>query len=149
MRSYLNGSGSTKGGLVTSLSNREYIKKVIKPYLLGTSAITASTDCSDWLWLLSCSEIWDKGRYSNAPYGLAKDKEGERYKFYQMKNPDGSSTTENTWLKKGPKGGRAYNWWLRSPAFNYSENFCVVDLHGYSMSSTTNNTNGVTPGFCI
>lgn len=136
------------GGLVNSLSNEKYIKKVTKPYLLGYTATTANTDAADWLWLLSCSEIWNRGR-DGQPYGYAKAKEGERYKFYQMKNPDGSSTGTNTWLQKGPKGGSTDYWCLRSPYYSSKDYFCRVNPIGCVLPTYAGDTNGVAPGFCI
>lgn len=50
LRISLNGSSDDeKGGIVAELSNSEYIKKVVKPYLKGNTATVASEDCSDWL----------------------------------------------------------------------------------------------------
>ena len=150
MRSYLNGSSNTtKGGLVTGLSNKEYIKKVTKPYLLGSSATTASTDCSDWLWLLSCSEIWANGKGSGANYGNARAKEGERYKFYSIKNPNGSTTDTNTNLQKRYKSGSTYDWWLRSPQYRYMNYFCSVDSNGYCTNYYATSSSGIAPGFSI
>ena len=151
MRIYLNGSSNTtKGGLVTALSNKGYIKKVTKPYLLGYSATTASKDCSDWLWLLSCSEIWDKGRTSEAIYGYAKAKEGERYKFYSIKNPDGSTDDVNANLRKKTKEGSAQGWWLRSPTQGSHEGFCTASGAGQSSNTFASWKNsGISPGFSI
>lgn len=42
----------------------------------------------------------------------------------------------------------ASNWWLRSPYYNNSNNFCYVNNNGNSNNNNANNTNGVAFGFC-
>ena len=42
----------------------------------------------------------------------------------------------------------ACNWWLRSPYYNNSNNFCYVNNNGNSNNNNANNSNGVAFGFC-
>ena len=159
MRKDLNGyttSDATQsgviGGLGANLSNKSYIKQVKKKYIATYNRASSVTTCNDYLWLLSCSEIWSKGRsdYSGAAYGLAIGKEGDQYKWYKdnEKGIDPSVANSN-FVKKTPPSGSAYYWWLRSPDYYNSIDFCGVNSNGYSSNGSASNTRGVTPGFSI
>lgn len=50
---------------------------------------------------------------------------------------------------QGDSATTASRWWLRSPAYNYSGNFCCVTSNGYVSSSTASNSYGVAFGFCV
>ena len=43
--------------------------------------------------------------------------------------------------------GSANYWWLRSPHYNNSNNFCRVNSNGNVNNNTASNSNGVAPGF--
>ena len=151
IRTDLNGSENKIGGLGAKLSNKEYIKQVKKKYIPTYN--TASTNTTnDYLWLLSCSEVWSKGRsdYSSATYGLAVTKEGEQYKWYKD-NEKGidPSAKNNNFVKKPSDSDSMPWWWLRSPHCNDSRHFCTVNSVGASASDIATDSNGVAPGFCI
>ncbi|MCI9087912.1 MAG: hypothetical protein HFJ32_05125, partial [Clostridia bacterium] len=159
MRKDLNGyttnsasQSGTIGGLGANLNNRNYIKQVKKKYIATYNNANSVTNCNDYLWLLSCSEIWSKGRsdFSNVAYGLAIAKEGNQYKWYKdnEKGRDPSASNSN-FVKKTSSSGSAYWWWLRSPYYDGSYSFCYVSSDGGSTTNWADGTNGVAPGFCI
>jgi len=139
------------GGLGANLSNKAYIKQVTKTYIPTYNNASTST-CNDYLWLLSCSEVWSKGisDYSGAKYGLAIGKEGEQYKWY--KDHEGGidpSAANSNFVKKTSSSGSAYYWWLRSPRYDNSTSFCLVNGNGNSNSNLASRSGGVAPGFSI
>ncbi len=141
LRNILNNESS---GILANLNNKMYIKKVKKDYIELYNDASSVKDVSDYLWLLSCSEIWNNGRNDiNGTYGYAIAKEGEQYKYYLDINADADSNTDA--LKKNE-----INWWLRSPFRDYRDGFCFVDKKGLCNCVAANNTNvGVAPGFSI
>ena len=158
MRKDLNGyttSNATQsgaiGGLGANLNNKSYIKQVKKTYIPTYNNASTST-CNDYLWLLSCSEVWSKGRsdYSEAAYGLAIAKEGDQYKWY--KDHEGGidpSAANSNFVKKTSSSGSANRWWLRSLHYDNSSSFCDVYSDGNSTTGWANYIYGVAPGFCI
>ena len=159
MRKDLNGyttSDATQsgviGGLGANLSNKSYIKQVKKKYIATYNRASSVTTCNDYLWLLSCSEIWSKGRsdFSGAAYGLAIGKEGEQYKWYKdNENGIDPSATNNNLVKNALTSDNTYNWWLRSSAYDNSIDFCNVRSNGFSGGNYASDDYGVAPGFCI
>lgn len=141
LRNILNNESS---GTLTNLSNKMYIKKVKKDYIEIYNDASTVRDVSDYLWLLSCSEIWNNGRdNANGTYGYAIAKEGDQYKYYLDINADADSNTDA--LTKGE-----ISWWLRSPFRNFGDGFCFVDRNGLASCISADNTSvGVTPGFSI
>ncbi|MCI9087664.1 MAG: hypothetical protein HFJ32_03815, partial [Clostridia bacterium] len=139
------------GGLGANLNNKSYIKQVKKTYI-PTYNNTSTSTCNDYLWLLSCSEVWSKGRSDNseAAYGLAIGKEGNQYKWYKdnEKGIDPSAANSN-FVKKTSLLGSAIYWWLRSPSYDSSDGFCGVTPTGYADWSGANYGEGVAPGFSI
>ena len=131
-------------GIIDNLSNKEYIKKVKKSYIEIYNDATSVKESTDYLWLLSCSEVWNNGREdSNAIYGYAIAKEGEQYKYYLDINADANNNTDALIKNSG-------GWWLRSPFVGYKDGFCFVDKNGLSSCIAANNNSvGVTPGFAI
>ncbi len=124
-----------------TLENDKYIKKVNKQYIETWNDADSVKISKDYLWLLSCSEIWNNGRVA---YGCAITKEGERYKFYDVNLGDTIYSKGGGVLSK--KGG----WWLRSADANSKSFCCYVDpqygsYDGYAYKSTY----AVAPGFCI
>ena len=48
------------------------------------SSLSASkSTSSDYLWLLSCGEIWDNGYNEGVTRGYAVTTEGSQYKYYK------------------------------------------------------------------
>ncbi len=139
------------GGLGANLSNKAYIKQVTKMYIPTYNNASTST-CNDYLWLLSCSEVWSKGSsaWSGAKYGLAIGKEGEQYKWYKdNENGIDPSATNNNLVKNALTSDNTYNWWLRSSAYDNSIDFCNVRSNGFSGGNYASDDYGVAPGFCI
>lgn len=141
LRSNLNNENS---GAITNLSNKTYIKKVKKDYIEIYNDASSVKQVSDYLWLLSCSEIWNNGRDDiNHTYGYAITKEGEQYKYYLDINADADSNTNA--LTKNEMG-----WWLRSPFREFMDGFCFVSKDGLSSCVAADTTTiGVAPGFSI
>ena len=141
LRNTLNNENS---GTITNLSNKTYIKKVKKDYIEIYNDASSVKQVSDYLWLLSCSEIWNNGRNDiNHSYGYAITKEGEQYKYYLDINADADSNTDA--LIKNKIG-----WWLRSPFRDFRDGFCFVSKDGISSCIAANSTAiGVIPSFSI
>ncbi len=146
LRTDLNGSGSSIGGLGVNLSNKAYIKLVKKKYI-PTYNVASTSTCNDFLWLLAASEVVNNGYNGGGTYGQAITNEGKQYQYY--KGITDAWNIANTGRKKY-NDFSSENWWLRSPAYGNSNGFCHV-----SSAGTTNNncsassSDGVAPGFCI
>ncbi len=135
---------------INSLSIKDYIKQVEKAYCATCDSSTLSYS-SDYLWLLSCAEIWNKGKYSGGK-GNSIGTEGSQYKYY--KNINANYETGNKFLvKPSNKTGTGQNgkaWWLRSPEKQWGPiSFCYVRENGWSDDIRTDIIQGVAPGFCI
>ena len=141
LRSTLN--GTTYSGL----SIKDKIKQVKKEYIQTYDSASSKTTSSDYLWLLSCGEIWNNGYNGGVTRGYAIATEGSQYKYYKLGNPTYDSYTDYT---KKPSKSKSSYWWLRSP-YNYdSYDFCGVYDDGRSGSGTAGATaGGVAPGFSI
>lgn len=134
-----------KGTIYDSLSIKDKIKAVNKKYIADYSSEKEST-CSDKLWLLSCGEIWDSGYYGGNTRGYSRNTEGNQYKYYKLGKQ--VYEKESNYTKK-PNVSSATVWWLRSPCFNSSSNFCDVGSLGYCYDIDANSSHGVAPGFSI
>jgi len=139
LRKNLNGENvdsqdSSIGGYAADLSNSNYIKKVNKPYLLGNGSIEVKTDCNDWLWLLSCAEIWTKpfnDTNSSILTGTAKGFEGSQYAYYTKNIGDVYASSPQKTIAKYPAGKTLANsWWCRSTYYIYDGYFCYVTSNG-------------------
>ena len=64
LRSTLNGT------TYSNLSIKDKIKQVTKDYIPTYNNSSTST-CNDYLWLLSCAEIWDNGYNGGVTRGWA------------------------------------------------------------------------------
>ena len=131
--------------IYNSLENKEYIKKVNKQYIEKNTDPNSVTYSIDYLWLLSCSEIWNNG-YESGKYGYAVAKEGERYKYYKNLNP--SFNTE-FWALIRNFQGVATEWYLRSTNYQYFKGFGQISAKGKATYSSTHSIIGVAPGFAI
>ena len=159
MRKDLNGynnndavQSGTIGGLGTNLNNRSYIKQVKKNYIAIYNDANSVTTCNDYLWILSCSEVWSKGRsdLSSTKYGTAIGKEGNQYKWYKdNENGIDPSASNSNFINKSPLSGNTNWWWLRSPIYDGNVYFCGVNSNGSSTAGSASGTGGVAPGFCI
>ena len=135
------------GTVYDSLSIKNYIKAVNKEYITTYNTGAKST-CSDKLWLLSCGEIWNNGYNGGNTRGYAMATEGSQYKYYKT-NLGSTSYSNSTNVTKKPNTSSSYYWWLRSPGYDNSNYFCIVDSSGYCSNYYATDHNGVAPGFSI
>ncbi len=153
-RSNTNGWGSCElrstlnNTTLATLENEAQIKQVKKKYIKTYNSASSVTTSNDYLWLLSCSEIWYDG-WKSGYYGRAVTKEGERYKYY-----DSSSAFSGTLTRKG------YFHFLRSPLYSDEQQYNVVGNDGktdfwdanssyYKRASGPTGNIGACPGFAI
>ena len=132
---------NTVSALKNSIENKDQIKQVKKEYSKRYDDPESVTTSNDYLWLLSCSEIWNTG-CGGGNYGLSKCKEGERYALYAK---DSSYNTPILVEKGGNLTG--YHW-LRSFASRASGYMCARLEN--NCSHTWDRTNEyLSPGFAI
>ena len=136
--------GTLNGTTYNSLSIKSYIKQVQKEYIKTYNSASSKTYSSDYLWLLSCGEIWNNGYNGGVTRGYAIATEGSQYKYYKstLGNTSYSSKT-NVTVKQN-----SY-WWLRSPYYDTSYTFCRVYSNGRCSNSGAHYSGGVAPGFSI
>ncbi len=133
------------GGLGVNLNNKAYIKQVSKKYIATYNSASSVKTCNDYLWLLAASEVVNNGYKGTGTYAYAITSEGSQYKYY--KGVTEAYDDQSAGRKKGEK---IWSWWLRSPYYDYSGRFCLVNSNGGTKYSTTaTDTIGVAPGFCI
>ena len=125
-----------------SLSIKEKIKQVQKEFIPTYNSTSKSTS-SDYLWLLSCGEIWDNGYNGGVTRGFATATEGSQYKYYKTTLGSTLCNSNSNYTNKSSL------WWLRSPYCGYSSDFCVVYASGKCGYSTASNSGGVASGFSI
>ncbi len=131
-----------------SLSIKDKIKQVNKEYIQTYDDASSKTSIEDYLWLLSCGEIWDNGYNEGETRGFAIATEGSQYKYY--KSTLGSTLWDSsTDITKKPNVINSTYWRLRSPNYLYSDNFCGVYPDGYCYGLYAYGSYGVTPGFSI
>ena len=137
------------GKTYNSLSIKNNIKKVKKDYI-PTYNVASTQQTEDYLWLLSCGEIWDNGYGDdkspiiNGTRGLAITTEGKQYKYYKLY----LGNRQYNWYSECTKKGRDA-WWLRSCYYNDIGYFCRVDEDGFSAYGNAESPRGVPPGFSI
>ena len=92
------------------------------------SELLSESPAEDYLWLLSCGEIWSDGYNGGNTRGDARNSEGSQYAYYKKVTDGIAWNSANTELVKKVKSwDSSATWWLRSPA--YHENvggFCTV-----------------------
>ena len=169
-RSRLNGNS-----IYGKLSIKDKIKKVKKESSDSYSSNSNPTKCEtsdDYLWLLSCGEIWDNGYNGGSTRGYTKLTDGKQYKYYKTK------LGSKAFNESGNYDEKYYDTWLRSVYYKYmgyekynqgtSTNaswryvyyfgFCTFNnvrgVCGSSRTLTSLNGNGnvhkdIVPGFCI
>ncbi len=135
------------GTVYESLNIKNYIKAVNKEYITTYNTEAKST-CSDKLWLLSCGEIWSNGYNGGSTRGYAMATEGSQYKYYKT-NLGSTSYSNSTNVTKKPNTSSPYYWWLRSPHYYRSYDFCVVSSGGNCNDFGATSNLGVAPGFSI
>ena len=144
--------GTLNGTTYNSLSIKSNIKKVKKDYI-PTYNVASTQQTEDYLWLLSCGEIWDNGYNGGSTRGYAITTEGKQYKYYKMKLGSTKFNSSNDITKK-PSASNSNWWWLRSPYCKYSSDFCCVSSNGncnydYASASGWLTPGWLAPGFSI
>ena len=141
--------GTLNGTTYNSLSIKNSIKKVKKEYIpTYNTAPTIMPTTDDYIWLLSCGEIWDNGYNGGVTRGIAIATEGKQYKYYKINLGSTKYSTSNNITNK-PSASSSSVWWLRSTAYGSSSWFCSVDSDGTCNSSHVGTYYGVAPGFAI
>ena len=142
-----------------SLSIKNTLKKVKKEYIpIYNQVPTNMPTTDDYIWLLSCAEIWNNGYNEGVTRGEAVAAEGKQYKYYKI-------NLGNRGYNEKKDDDKRIMSWLRSPYRTYITTrktgtprypiyvaicgFCVVsDYYVCSHSLSTNKYN-VVPGFSI
>ena len=141
--------GTLNGTTYNSLSIKNSIKKVKKDYIpTYNTAPTTMPTTDDYLWLLSCGEIWDNGYNGGITRGYAIATEGKQYKYYKI-NLGSTSYSNSNDITKKPSASSSRVWWLRSPNYYYSGFFCSVSSSGSCSLHYASSSYGVAPGFSI
>ena len=142
--------GTLNGTTYNSLSIKNSIKKVKKEYIpTYNTAPTTMPTTDDYIWLLSCGEIWDNGYGQkknpiiNGTRGKAIATEGKQYKYYKINLGHTNYSNSNDITKKSDY------WWLRSPYYDSIRSFCHVGSDGWCTDFIAGNHCGVAPGFAI
>ena len=139
--------GTLNGTTYNSLSIKSNIKKVKKDYI-PTYNVASTQQTEDYLWLLSCGEIWDNGYNGGSTRGYAITTEGKQYKYYKMKLGSTKFDSSNDITKK-PSASNSKWWWLRSPFYGYSDYFCIVYSGGSCNNANASTSSGLASGFSI
>ena len=139
--------GTLNGATYSSLITKYKIKKVKKDYI-PTYNVASIQQTEDYLWLLSCGEIWDNGYNGGATRGYAITTEGKQYKYYKM-NLESTSYSESSNITKKPSVNSSKWWGLRSPRYSGSSYFCLLSYGGYCYNGGVSGSGGVAPGFSI
>ena len=132
------------------LSIKNYIKQVNKEFIKiynNANSIDKNNTCTDYLWLLSCGEIWNNGVNGGVTRGLAIATEGTQYKYYKIGNPIYNQNPSN--YTKKPNTSNPIGWWLRSPHYSASNSFCQLETLGYVGRADAIWYYGIAPGFSI
>ena len=141
--------GTLNSTTYNSLSIKNSIKKVKKDYI-PTYDVAKTQQTDDYLWLLSCGEIWDNGYNGGVTRGDAITTEGKQYKYYKMNLGSISYSTSNNITKKPSASDFYVNvWWLRSPYCYNVCHFCYVSSSGICSATLPGPYPGVAPGFSI
>ena len=106
------------GTIYNSLSIKNNIKKVRKDYI-PTYNVAKTQQTDDYLWLLSCGEIWDNGADYGTTRGYAITTEGKQYKYYKI-NLGSTNYLDSNDITKKPSIESSNAWWLRSTSHNGS-----------------------------
>ena len=140
--------GTLNGTTYSSLITTYNIKQVKKEYIKTYNSESSKTTSNDYLWLLSCGEIWDNGYNGGSTRGYAITTEGKQYKYYKMKLGSKKFNSSNDITKK-PSASNSNVLWLRSPYYYSSSSFCDVPSGGYCDGGSASGSYGVAPSFSI
>ena len=139
-------NGTTYSSLITSY----HIKKVKKDYI-PTYNLASTQQTEDYLWLLSCGEIWDNGYNGGVTKGYAITTEGKQYKYYKknLGSTKFNINSSSNIIPNKPSASNSKWWWLRSPYYKGSGSFCYVHSYGYCADYPAGWSYGAAPGFSI
>ena len=140
--------GTLNGTTYSSLITTYNIKQVKKEYIKTYNSESSKTTSNDYLWLLSCGEIWDNGSNGGSTRGYAITTEGKQYKYYKMKLGSTKFNSSNDITKK-TSASNSNVWWLRSPYYSSGKYFCRVFSDGSCTYDYASGSYGVAPGFSI
>ena len=144
MRSTIMGAGSTpaspaSGSLLAALpADLRAVMKSVTKYTDNTGnsnsagAVTATTD---YIFLLAEYEVQGSRTYANQ----YEQSSQAQYAYFQAGNPKIAYRHDST--------GTAVWWWLRSPYYNNSNNFCYVYTGGSANSNYAYYSAGLVAGF--
>ena len=135
------------GTTYNSLSIKSNIKKVKKDYI-PTYDVASTQKTEDYLWLLSCGEIWDNGYNGGVTRGKAITTEGKQYKYYKINLGHTNYSSSNDITRK-PSVSFSNLWLLRSPHSDGGGSFCAVTSDGRGAGNYAVRSSGVAPGFSI
>ena len=136
--------GTLNGTTYNSLNIKDKIKQVKKDYI-PTYNVASTQQIDDYLWLLSCGEIWDNGYNGGVTRGRAIATEGKQYKYYKINLGSTSYQSSNNITIKSNS-----NYWLRSPYYYRSDCFCYVYMKGNCAARyAATDKFWVAPGFAI
>ena len=94
------------------------------------------TTCNDYLWLLAASEVVNNGYNGSGTYGYAITSEGSQYKYYQGRVTEHGTVRAQDVRRDPSASGSTIWWWLRSPHYGNSYNFCYIDSSGIGGNTT-------------
>lgn len=103
----------------------------------GSTAASAVTATTDYVFLLSEYEVFGSISYANSN---EKSKQAQ-YAYYSAGNSKIKYNHSAT--------STAVAWWLRSPIASYSSRFVLVSIDGTVSYGYASYSRGVAPGFCV
>ena len=132
--------GILNGTTYSSMITTYHIKKVKKDYI-PTYNVASIEQTEDYLWLLSCGEIWETNGYT-------VEKDGKQYKYYKSNLGSTGWKTSNNIARK-PNIYDSGWWWLRSTIYYRNDLLCGVNSYGQCGNEYPKNSENVAPGFSI
>ena len=120
------------------------IFKQFKTITIGYNSGSENKESVDYFALPAAKEVFG-GSASSAGVNTCYSNLTEFNALFQF---DYYKTTSNR-IKNLGKAGNAYYWWERSPHYNNSTRFCLVDSGGTAYFNGANVSNGLAPFGCI
>lgn len=118
------------------------LKTVIKKNLANHTNNTAGNDTEDKVFFPSYPEMFGSASYNY--YKGSPALEGQQYPYY---NSNAKRIKYNN--NNGTSSGTANLYWLRSPSSYSSDDWIYVDSDGSAHNTSSGNSNGVAPAFCL
>jgi hypothetical protein len=111
----------------------------------GTSLGTEASLIADQLWLPTEFEIFGGRNLSNDNFETAKNQAYLTY--YYGSTPEEANGTRVKYYSTNRVAGQIY--WVASPYYDNSTNFCRVFGDGSSTTHMASNSHGIAPAFCV